>query len=104
LGYRIVVACGAGINTSTLAEDMIRERLSKEGRGDVEVIHVLMSNIEAYEDKMDILVSMQQVYREFKCPVVIGLPFLIGTKAEKEALLDKIMSFINELDKQKNSK
>ena len=99
MSYRIVVACGAGINTSTLGEDMIRERLSKEGRGDVEVIHVLMSNIEAYEDNMDILVSMQQVYREFKCPVVIGLPFLIGTKAEKEELLNKIMELVRNLDK-----
>jgi galactitol-specific phosphotransferase system IIB component len=99
LSYRIVVACGAGINTSTLGEDMIRERLSKEGRGDVEVIHVLMSNIEAYEDNMDILVSMQQVYREFKCPVVIGLPFLIGTKAEKEELLNKIMELVRNLNK-----
>lgn len=99
MSYRIVVACGAGINTSTLGEDMIRERLSKEGRGDVEVIHVLMSNIEAYEDNMDILVSMQQVYREFKCPVVIGLPFLIGTKAEKEELLNKIMELVGNLNK-----
>ena len=99
MAYRIVVACGAGINTSTLGEEMIRERLRKEGREDVEVIHVLMPNIEAYEDKMDILVSMQQVYREFNCPVVLGLPFLIGTKAEKEALLDKIIDLVNKLDK-----
>lgn len=98
MSYRIVVACGAGINTSTLGEEMIRERLSKEGRGDVEVIHVLMSNIEAYEDNMDILVSMQQVYREFKCPVVLGLPFLIGTKSEKEDILNKIMELIKNLD------
>lgn len=98
MGYRIVVACGAGINTSTLGEEMIRERLSKEGRGDVEVIHVLMSNIEAYEDNMDILISMQQVYREFKCPVVLGLPFLIGTKSEKEDILNKIMELIKNLD------
>ena len=98
MSYRIVVACGAGINTSTLGEEMIRERLSKEGRGDVEVIHVLMSNIEAYEDNMDVLVSMQQVYREFKCPVVLGLPFLIGTKSEKEDILNKIMELVKNLD------
>ncbi|MHB8806460.1 MAG: PTS sugar transporter subunit IIB [Anaerolineaceae bacterium] len=98
MAYRIVVACGAGINTSTLGEEMIRERLSNEGRGDIEVVHVLMSNIEAYEDKMDILVSMQQVYREFKCPVVLGLPFLIGTKSEKEDILNKIMELVKNLD------
>ncbi len=99
MGYRIVVACGVGINTSTLGEELISERLKEEGRDDVEVIHVLMSNIEAYEDNMDILVSMLQVYREFSCPVINGLPFLIGTKKEKAALLDKIMELVNGLEK-----
>ena len=65
MGKLIVVACGVGINTSTLGEDMIRERLEAEGITDVTVKRVLMSNIEKFEDEMDILVSMMKVYREF---------------------------------------
>lgn len=98
MGKLIVVACGVGINTSTLGEDMIRERLEAEGITDVTVKRVLMSNIEKFEDEMDILVSMMKVYREFKCPVVKGLPFLIGTKDEQKALLDHIVELLNTSD------
>ena len=55
MGKLIVVACGAGINTSTLGEDMIRERLAAEGMSDVLVKRVLMADIEKYEDQMDII-------------------------------------------------
>jgi len=100
MGRLIVVACGAGINTSTLGEDMIRERLEAEGRTDVTVKRVLMSNIEKFEDDMDIMVSMMKVYREFNCPIVKGLPFLIGTRDEQKELLDHIMGLLDELDNQ----
>ena len=100
MGRLIVVACGAGINTSTLGEDMIRERLEAEGRTDVVVKRVLMADIEKYEDEMDIIVSMMKVYREFKCPIVKGLPFLIGTRDEQKELLDHIMNLLDEMDNQ----
>ena len=100
MGKLIVVACGAGINTSTLGEDMIRERLAAEGMSDVLVKRVLMADIEKYEDEMDIMVSMMKVYREFKCPVVKGLPFLIGTRDEQKALLDQIVELLKVSDNQ----
>ena len=46
MGKLIVVACGAGINTSTIAEDMIREKLEREGMDDVEVKRILISDID----------------------------------------------------------
>ena len=48
MGKLIVVACGAGINTSTIAEDSIKERVAKEGFADVEVKRILMADIEGY--------------------------------------------------------
>jgi len=94
MGKLIVVACGAGINTSTIAEDSIRERLRQEGLNDIEVKRILMADIEAYVGRMDLLVSMMKVFRTFDVPVVQGMPFLIGTRQEKEVLLDKIMGLI----------
>ena len=94
MGKLIVVACGAGINTSTIAEDSIRERLRQDGLNDIEVKRILMADIEAYVGRMDLLVSMMKVFRTFDVPVVQGMPFLIGTRQEKEVLLDKIMGLI----------
>lgn len=90
----IVVACGAGINTSTIAEDTIRERVAQEGMTDVEVKRILMADIEGYVSRPDLVmvVSMMKIFRTFNVPVFQGMPFLIGSKEEKAALLDKIMA------------
>ncbi len=92
----IVVACGAGINTSTIAEDSIKERMAKEGFADVEVKRILMADIEGYLGRTDLIlvVSMMKIFRTFHVPVIQGMPFLIGSKAEKDVLLDKIVDIV----------
>jgi galactitol PTS system EIIB component len=94
MGKLIVVACGAGINTSTIAEDSIRERLKKEGMEDVEVKRILMADIDGYIGRMNLIVSMMKIFRTFDVPIIQGMPFLIGSKEEREALLDKIIDLI----------
>lgn len=94
MGKLIIVACGAGINTSTIAEDCIRERLAKEGLGDVEVKRILMADIDKFVGRMNLIVSMMKIFRTFDVPIVQGMPFLIGTQQEKNALLDKIVGLI----------
>ncbi|RPI86948.1 MAG: hypothetical protein EHM41_06665 [Chloroflexi bacterium] len=96
MGKLIVVACGAGINTSTIAEDSIRERLKKEGITDVEVKRILMADIDGYIGRMNLIVSMMKIFRTFDVPIVQGMPFLIGSKDEKEVLLNKIIKLIKE--------
>ena len=92
----IVVACGAGINTSTIAEDTIKERVQSEGLKDVEVKRILMADIEGYLSRPDLVmvVSMMKIFRTFNVPVFQGMPFLIGTKQEKEVLLQKILDVL----------
>ena len=91
----IAVVCGAGINTSTIAEDQIRERVEKEGLRDVEVKRILYPDIERFIGMMTVVVSMTKIFRtDLGAPTVQGMPFLIGTKEEKEALLDKIMDMV----------
>ncbi len=92
----IVVACGAGINTSTIAEDSIKERMVKEGMLDVDVKRILMADIDGFLARSDLVlvVSMMKIFREFDVPVMQGMPFLIGTQAEKDVLLDKIVEIV----------
>jgi len=95
MGKLIVVACGAGINTSTIAEDLIKERMEAEGL-DVEVKRVLIADIDKYIGRMDLVVCMMKIYREFDVPQLKGMPFLIGTKAEKQVLLDEIVGYMKD--------
>jgi galactitol-specific phosphotransferase system IIB component len=98
MGKLIVVACGAGINTSTIAEDSIRERITKEGMNDVEVKRILMADIEGYVTRTDLvmIVSMMKIFRTFNVPIIQGMPFLIGTQEEKDVLLDKIVNLVKQ--------
>ena len=97
MGKVIVVACCAGINTSTIAEDSIRERMAQEGYADVEVKRILMADIEGYLTRTDLvlIVSMMKIFRTFDVPVIQGMPFLIGSQEEKNVLLNKIVDVVN---------
>jgi galactitol-specific phosphotransferase system IIB component len=90
----IVIACGAGVNTSSLAVAMIDERLLKEGIMDVKVNKCLIQEIDKYRGRMNLVILMMKAYVEFDCPVMKGLPFLIGTQAEQEQLLTDIVDFM----------
>jgi galactitol-specific phosphotransferase system IIB component len=93
----IAVVCGAGINTSTIAEDQIRERVEKEGLRDVEVKRILYPDIERFIGMMTVVVSMTKIFRtDLGAPTVQGMPFLIGTNEEKEALLQKIIDMVKD--------
>jgi len=96
MGKLIIVACGAGINTSAIAEEMIRDRIESEGLSNVNVKRVLIADIDKYMDRMDVVVCMMKIFREFDVPQLKGMPFLIGTKEEKDKLLDEIMEVIKE--------
>jgi len=96
MGKLIVVACGAGINTSTIAEDSIRERMATEGFADVDVKRILMADLDGYLTRSDLImiVSMMKIFRTFDVPVFQGMPFLIGSQAEKNVLLDRIVNVV----------
>ena len=100
MGKLIIVACGAGINTSAIAEDSIKERMAKEGFADVEVKRILMADLDGYLTRSDliIIVSMMKIVRTFNLPVFQGMPFLIGTQEEKDALLDKIVEQVKKVE------
>lgn len=94
----ILVTCGAGINTSTIAEDTIRERMEELGMDDVTVKRILDADLGGYLDRPDLVlvVSMMKIYRDdVPVPIVKGMPFLIGTQDEKNVLLEEIVSLIS---------
>ncbi len=93
----ILVSCGAGINTSTIAEETIQQRMEAEGLDDVVVKRILDADLSGYLDRPELvlIVSMMRLYRDdITVPIVKGMPFLIGTREEKNKLLDEIVSLI----------
>ncbi len=91
----ILVACPAGINTSTIGvaalEDLIRERkLHRQ----VKIIKSNVAGLDRWANDASIIIEMTPLSRSFPCPVVSGVPFISGSKAEKRALAEEILKRI----------
>ena len=92
----VIVVCGAGINTSTAARDFIMEELAKRKVPDVEVKHVLLGDNERYRGQANVIVPMVNAEFDFGVPVVKGMVFLIGKRADKIAAVDEIVRHLRD--------
>jgi galactitol-specific phosphotransferase system IIB component len=93
----ILCVCGAGINTSINAEMTITEHLEKRKvKKEYEVKHCTVDKMEPFRGRQNLVVCwMTAVDNTFGAPGVQGLPYLIGSKKDKEALTDKIIELMN---------
>ncbi|NPV69626.1 MAG: PTS galactitol transporter subunit IIB [Firmicutes bacterium] len=91
----MIVVCGAGINTSTAARDFIMEELARRKIGDVEIKHVLLGDIERYRGQASVIVPMVNANFDFGVPVVKGMVFLIGRRADKVKAVDEIVQHLS---------
>lgn len=91
---KILVVCGTGTATSTVANKIISEYLSSKGIK-VAVTQAKVTEISAYIGGMDLLVLMAtgaSVPSDIKVPVIKGLPFLTGIG--KEELLKQVEEIV----------
>jgi galactitol-specific phosphotransferase system IIB component len=89
----ILCACGAGINTSKMAEMFIQDYLEKKKiHREYQLANCRVDTIESYRGRKNmVIVWMGAVDEKFGAPGVLGLPFMIGSKKDKEALTEKII-------------
>jgi galactitol-specific phosphotransferase system IIB component len=94
----ILCVCGAGINTSTNAKNTILDYLEKEGVTDIDVKHLMISEMDPYRDRENmVIVWMTKVDGAFGAPSFKGLPYLIGSRKAKEQLTKDIIGRMNEI-------
>ncbi|MBM7541335.1 PTS sugar transporter subunit IIB [Amphibacillus cookii] len=78
----VLVACGAGIATSTVVNSAIEE-LAKEHHIDVNLIQIKIAEISSYIETADLLVSTTIVQKEYPFPVINAQAFLTGIGLDK---------------------
>lgn len=88
---KVLVACGAGIATSTVVNSAIEE-LAKENNMDVDLIQIKIAEVSAYEDTADLLVTTAMTKKEYKFPVIDARTFLTGIAVEetKKQILEEL--------------
>lgn len=97
-GKLILCVCGGGINTSLNAKTKINEYLEAHKISDVEVVHAMIGDINSYNGRENMVVCwMTQIDPNFKAPGIQGMQFVIGSKKSKEALVEQIVTKLDEI-------
>lgn len=75
--YKIVVACGTAIATSTHVAIKVKEFLEERGL-QVHTIQCRVTEVPSLAPDADLVISTAQVPFDLDIPVVDGIPFLTG--------------------------
>lgn len=88
---RILVACGAGIATSTVVCDKV-EKLVKDNNIDATVIQCKIAEVASMEDDADLIISTTILPKEYKIPAIKATAYISGIGMDK--LDQKILSYL----------
>lgn len=79
---RVLVACGAGIATSTVVVKRV-EDLFKKNHIDVDIIQIKIAEAKSRESDADILITTTLLPTEFSIPAIKAMAYLTGINTEK---------------------
>jgi len=85
--FKIVVACGTAIATSTHVAIKIKELLEERGLK-IHTIQCRVTEVPSLAPDADLVVATAQVPYDISVPVVDGIPFLTGIGVKE--VIDKI--------------
>lgn len=85
----IVIACGAGLATSSMVRDRIEECLNDRGVK-VNVIQARLSELAGMDNQADLFITTMKVNETFKTPLIHGSAFLTGMN--EDAVVDEIIA------------
>ncbi|BAB03910.1 PTS sugar transporter subunit IIB [Halalkalibacterium halodurans] len=88
---QVLVACGAGIATSTVVNNAIEE-LARDHSLDVQLVQIKIAEVSAYVDTADLLVTTAMTKKEYPFPVINARSFLtgIGIEETKQQILNEL--------------
>ncbi|UOQ94682.1 PTS sugar transporter subunit IIB [Halobacillus shinanisalinarum] len=88
---QVLVACGAGIATSTVVNGAIEE-MAKEHNLKVDLVQIKIAEVDSYVDTADLLVTTAMTKKEYPFPVINARSFLtgIGTEDTKKQILEEL--------------
>lgn len=89
--YKILVACGAGIATSTVVTDKV-EKLVKAHGIDAEVKQIKIAEASSLQDGADLIVSTTILPTTYRIPAIIATNYITGMGTEE--LDEEILSYL----------
>lgn len=78
----VIVACGAGIATSTLICDRVKHLLKDHGIA-AQIIQCTVADIAGHAERADLIVTSMKLENKYEKPLVTAISFLTGIGREK---------------------
>lgn len=96
--YKIIIACGTGVTTSSIIRQRVVEGLRKRGiTADIIIIRAIEAQKKAMSIKPDLAIFSGNVPGKISCPVVSGLPWLTGVGLDKA--YEEVVSILKNIKK-----
>ncbi|MBF1072796.1 MAG: PTS sugar transporter subunit IIB [Solobacterium sp.] len=77
----IVIACGAGLATSSMVKDKVEGILKKNGI-QFKTIQCTLSEVDNYDGDVDLIITTMKVRKKYQSPVISGSSYLSGVGEE----------------------
>lgn len=92
---KIVVACGSGIATSTVARNALEEKLKEKGidATQVSMDQTSIPQLRSKADQFDLAITTGKFTEDIGVPILNGLPFLTGIG--EDALVEKVIDVLD---------
>lgn len=89
---KIIIACGAGLATSTMILHKVDEFLKEIGLN-YSISQSQIYELDMYDGDADLFItSMKLDQSKYKTPIVVGMPFLLGLN--EDALKEEIKQIL----------
>ncbi|RYL87808.1 PTS sugar transporter subunit IIB [Sporolactobacillus sp. THM19-2] len=88
---RVLVACGAGIATSTVLVDRV-EKLFKKNHIDAEIVQCKITEVKSKQRDADLIVSSTILPTKYEIPAVVATAYISGINME--AMDEKILGYL----------
>ena len=92
MSRKIVTACGLAASMAPLIASKIKERLSKEGITDVEVVAAKVPELGNVAKGAVCVVTTIKIHEDLGVPVIDGTEFIMG--GDGQETLDKVMKLL----------
>lgn len=78
----IIIACGAGVATSTIIVDRVNTLL-KEHNIKANITQCMIGDIDSHAANADVIVTSMKLDKKYNIPVVTGISFITGIGKEE---------------------
>ena len=74
---KVVIACGAGLATSSMVKSKVEDILKKNGI-QFKTIQCTLTEVDNYDGDVDLIITTMRVRKKYKSPVISGSAYLSG--------------------------